>query len=276
MYGRSQAFRDACRPLGLSYVVIVPCSQMVTLAKGADPVRADEAAAAAVFESRSAGNGTKGPRYSDWALLATAGPEEFLLVRRADRDENQYTYYLCHAAAGRPATLGYLVSIAGYRWPAETSFKSGKDAFGWDQSQAVTWDAQNRHTLLTALAQIRAIALRAALNRTSADGPSVPAPEPVTVPDTGSDRVTDTDLRIHPGADIVPLVPGLPCPADLPPVRLSDTETARIDALTRAYAEGNLSRARLALHYRWSGWRRRHQARARWHHYSTRLAALTC
>lgn len=83
---------------------------------------------------RSAGNGAKGPRYAGWALLATAGPEEFLLIRRLDREENRYTFYLCRAAAGRPATLTYFVTIAGRHWPAGTSFKSGKDAFGWDQS----------------------------------------------------------------------------------------------------------------------------------------------
>jgi hypothetical protein len=32
--------------------------------------------------------------------------------------------------------------------------------------------------------------------------------------------------------------------------------------------------ARLTLHLRWSHWRRRHQARARWHHYRTRLALI--
>ena len=78
--------------------------------------------------------------------------------------------------------------------------------------------------------------------------------------------------RQHPGADTVPAVAGLPCPAGIPPVRLSDTETARIDALTRAYTGGLLSRDRLAFHFRWSHWRRRHQARARWSHYSARLA----
>ena len=49
------------RDLGKSYVVIIPRDYKVTLARGADPVRADEAAARAVFERRSAGNGTKGP-----------------------------------------------------------------------------------------------------------------------------------------------------------------------------------------------------------------------
>jgi SRSO17 transposase len=272
VYGRSGDFRAACRALLLSYVVIVPCDCRVTLAKGTDPVRAEKAARGAVFERRSAGNGTKGPRWGWWALLATADPEEFLLVRKLEREKNPYTYYLCHATPGRPATLGYFVAVASRRWPVETSFKSGKDGFGWDQSQVATWTAQNRHTLLTALAMIRIIFLRTFLASGNADGTPLPVPRPARVGDTAS---TSTDLRIHPGADTVPVIAGLPCPAGIPPVRLSDTETARIDALTRAYTGGLLSRDRLAFHFRWSHWRRRHQARARWSHYSTRLAPVT-
>ncbi|MGH7735209.1 MAG: IS701 family transposase, partial [Gemmatimonadales bacterium] len=135
VYGRSGAFRDACRKALLSYVVIIPCDYRVTLAKGTAPARAENAARDAVFERRSAGNGTKGPRWGWWALLATEDPEEFLLVRKLDREKNPYTYYLCHATPGRPATLKYFVTIASRRWPVETSFKSGKDGFGWDQSQ---------------------------------------------------------------------------------------------------------------------------------------------
>jgi SRSO17 transposase len=275
VYGRSKDFRDACRALGRSYVVIVPCDYKVTLARGADPVRADQALARAVFERRSAGNGMKGPRYADWALLATSDPEELLLVRRLDRGKNQYTYYLCHAAAGSPATLTYFVTIASRRWPVETTFRTGKDAFGWDQSQARTWDALHRHTLLTALAAIRAVALRNALTSGNVTGGPVPAAEPAPAPDTSGDRVSYADLQIHPGATVVPATGGLPCPVTVPPVPLSAAETTRITQLTREYAEGRLTRARLAFHYRWSAWRRRHQARARWHHYSTRLAALT-
>ena len=135
VYGRSGDFRAACRALFLSYVVIIPCDYRVTLARGTAPVRAAEAARGAVFERRSAGNGTKGPRYGWRALLATEDPEEFLLVRRLEREKNPYTYYLCRAAPGRPASLKYFVMIAARRWPVETSFKSGKDGFCWDQSQ---------------------------------------------------------------------------------------------------------------------------------------------
>ncbi len=52
VYGRSRDFRDACRALGLSCVVIIPCDYQVRLAKGADPIRADQAIARAVFERR--------------------------------------------------------------------------------------------------------------------------------------------------------------------------------------------------------------------------------
>jgi len=195
--------------------------------------------------------------------------------RKLDREKNQYTYYLCHAAPGRPATLSYFVTIAGRRWPVETSFKSGKDGFGWDQSQVATWTAQNRHTLLTALAMIRVIFLRSFLASGITDTEPPPVPGPAPADDTGDTVGTSLDLRIHPGTDTVPAVAGLPCPAGIPPVRLSDTEAARIDALTRAYTGGLLSRSRLAFHFRWSHWRRRHQARARWSHYSTRLAPAT-
>ena len=137
---------------------------MITFAKN-KVTRADQAIREAVFEQRSCGNGAKGPRYADWALLATQDPEELLLIRRLpDRDKNQYTFYLCHAAEGRPATLTYFLTIAGRRWPVETTFRTGKDAFGWDQCQALTWDALCRHTALTALAQLRAIAVQSSLS----------------------------------------------------------------------------------------------------------------
>jgi DDE superfamily endonuclease len=113
VYGRCGEFRDALRALSLAYVVIVPCSQVITLAKD-KAVRADQAIADAVFETRSCGNGEKGPRYADWALVATADPREFLLVRRLNaREKNQYTFYLCWAPDSRPATMTYFITSQG-------------------------------------------------------------------------------------------------------------------------------------------------------------------
>ncbi len=118
VYGRCGEFRAALRELGLAYVVIIPCGYRVTLAKNT-VIRADQAIARAVFERRPCGNGTKGPRYSDWALPATADPRQFLLIRRLDRDQNRYTFYLCWSPEGRPATMTYFITIAGRRWPVE-------------------------------------------------------------------------------------------------------------------------------------------------------------
>ena len=273
VYGRSGDFRAGLRALGLSYVAIVPCDTMITFAKN-KVTRADQAIREAVFEQRSCGNGAKGPRYADWALLATQDPEELLLIRRLpDREKNQYTFYLCHAAEGRPATLTYFLTIAGRRWPVETTFRTGKDAFGWDQSQALTWDALCRHTALTALAQLRAIAVQSSLS-----GAIVLPPAPESVPDSRRDpqppAVTAADLRFSTGDAPVPATAGQPCPPGIPPIALSPAEACLIERLSREWKACLITAARLAFELRWSAWRRRHQARARWHHYSTRLAAL--
>jgi hypothetical protein len=274
VYGRSGDFRAGLRALGLSYVVIIPCDTMITFARS-KVTRADQAIREAAFERRSAGNGSRGPRWADWALLGTQDPEEFLLIRRLpDRDKNQYTFYLCHAAEGRPATLTYFLSIASRRWPVETTFKTGKDAFGWDQAQALTWDALNRHTALTALAQLRAIAIQSSLSGAVTLPPArESAPASRCAPQQAA--VTDADLRFPTGDAPVPVTAGQPCPPRIPPIALSPAEACLIERLARDWKAGLITAARLAFELRWSTWRRRHQARARWHHYSTRLAALT-
>jgi hypothetical protein len=125
VYGRSGRFREACRALRVSCVVIVPCDHRVTTAAGT-VTRADALVNDAVFERRSCGNGTKGPRYSGRAMIATGREREFLLIRRLDREDNPYTFYLCWAPEDRPATMTYFITIAGRRWPVEVTFKTGK------------------------------------------------------------------------------------------------------------------------------------------------------
>ena len=100
MYGRSEDLRKACAKAGLAYVAIIPCDYQVTLPSGA-VIRADAAVKGAVFERRSCGTGTKGPRYSDWAMTATAIPGQYLLIRRLLSRPDQMTFYLCWAPEGR-------------------------------------------------------------------------------------------------------------------------------------------------------------------------------
>jgi SRSO17 transposase len=269
VYGRSEELRKKAAKAGLAYVAVIPRDYPVTTPAGTT-IRADEAVKDAIFERRSCGNGSKGPRYSDWALTGTGIPGQYLLIRRLICRPDQYTFYLCWAPPGRPATTTYFITIAGRRWPVEETFKTGKDVYGWDQSQARTWDGICRHTALSALAQLRAAAIRGALTG-SITLPAISRDSHGTATDDG--HVTDADLRIPLGDAPVPVRSGQPCPPGIAPVKLSIAETARLARLAAQYTAGLLTRARLAFALRWSARRRRHQATARWHHYNARLNA---
>ncbi len=273
VYGRSEKLRRACARAGLAYVAVIPCDYQITMPSGA-VIRADEAVKNALFERRSCGNGSKGPRYSDWAMTATGIPGQYLLIRRLISRPDQLTFYLCRAPQGRPATMTYFITIAGRRWPVEETFKTGKDVYGWDQCQARTFDGICRHTALAAVAQFRCLAIRGALRgeiqlpATAADGRR----DRSAMIDDGTIR--DTDLQIPLGDAPVPVRGGQPCPPGIAPIKLSVTETARLALLAAQYTARLISRARLAFALRWSARRRRHQAAARWHHYSLRLSAV--
>jgi len=272
VYGRSEKLRKACAIAGLAYVAIIPCDYQITMPSGA-VIQASQAVQDAMFERRSCGNGSKGPRYSDWAMTATAIPGQYLLIRRLISRPDQLTFYLCWAPPGQPATMTFFITVAGRRWPAEETFRTGKDVYGWDQCQARTFDGICRHTALAALAQLRCLAIRGVLRgeiqlqAIAADG----GRDRSAIMDDGN--ISDTDLQIPLGDAPVPVRGGQPCPSGIAPIKLSVAETARLARLAVQYTAGLISRARLAFALRWSARRRRHQAAARWHHYSLRLLA---
>ena len=283
VYGRSEPLRNEAAEHGLAYVGIIPCDYQIRLPSGA-AIRAEQAVPDAVFERRSAGNGSKGPRYSDWAMTATAVQGQYLLIRRLLSPPDSYTFYLCWAPPDRPATMTYFITIAGRRWPVETTVETGKDVFGWDQTQVRSRDGICRHTALAALAQLRAAAIR----NTITGSITLPAHTDTDTDDGTSDTstatggngdgngaVSDADLQIPLGDPPVPVRAGQPCPPELGPIKLSIAETTRLTGLAACHTKGLITRARLAFALRWSLRRRLHQARARWHHHSTRLQAVT-
>jgi hypothetical protein len=277
VYGRSTRLRDTCAELGLTGVFIVPTDHRITTPAGT-VMTAAQAAEHAVFERRPCGMGSKGPRYFDWALLATASPNEVLLIRRLISRPDQLAFFRCQVPGPARARLPYLAGIAGRRWPVEETFKTGKDVLGWDQSQVRTYTAVNRHTTLTALAQLRYVCARA-LHPAARDhddrrdgdhddqgGPPAPDPGPRPVV-----RPAPVDTGIPPGDSPVPVTADQPRPADLGHIKLSVAEHRRLHHLARAKAAGLLTAAAEAFHLHWSRLRRRHQAVARWHHYRRRL-----
>ena len=124
VYGRSGELRRFCESRGLAYVAVIPRDFRVTLPSGT-VIKAEDAAGHAVFEQRSCGNGAKGPRLADWALTATASPRHVLLIRRLIARPDDPAFYLCWSPEGTPATMTYFITIAGRRWPAELTFKTG-------------------------------------------------------------------------------------------------------------------------------------------------------
>ena len=148
---------------------------------------------------------------------------------------------------------------------------------GWDQCQACTWDAICRHTALSALAQLRGIAIRNALCGAIQPGTALPdaagLADSTGLPGSHAGGITDADLQIPLGDAPVPARAGQPRPPRIGLIRLSVAETARLTRLAAGHTAGLISRARLAFALRWSARRRRHQAIARWHHHSARLLA---
>ena len=143
---------------------------------------------------------------------------------------------------------------------------------GWDQSRARRLRGPYpRHTALAALAQLRAAAIRGAL-----DG-SITLPPPGPRRATAATAATAASATLSWGFPLgdapVPDRGGQPCPAGIAPIKLSIAETIRLTVLARQHAAGLITRARLAFALRWFARRRLHQAAARWHHYSARLLA---
>jgi hypothetical protein len=85
--------------------------------------------------------------------------------------------------------------------------------------------------------------------------------------------ITSVGLRIPQATRPFPPAAGSPARPRIAAIKLTLAETARLSRPARQHATGLITRTRLAFHLRWSAWRRRHQGRARRHHFSTRLLA---
>ncbi len=85
MYGQNPELREWLEERQIGYVMVVPCSEMITVAAGRK--RADMLAALVpdqAWQRLSCADGSKGPRVHDWALIGTASDHR-LLVRRSAR-----------------------------------------------------------------------------------------------------------------------------------------------------------------------------------------------
>jgi SRSO17 transposase len=163
-YGRDPGLRRFCRDQRLPFVMAVPVDLPLTTAPAAKAqvkaagdligrVRLDS------WQQRSAGAGTKGQRWYDWALVAVSvkgepaapGFVHHLLMRRNTADHTDIELFLVHAPTDTP--LSDMVTAAGLRWKIEENNEHGKDLLGLDQYQVRKWTPLFRHVTACMLAQ---------------------------------------------------------------------------------------------------------------------------
>lgn len=175
-YGGDRHLRRDLQTAGVGYVLAVAKSHRVTARPDQGPVRADRLTAALptrAWNRISAGPGSKGERYYDWAWITITPPDDeagghhWLLIRRRISD-GELAFYRCWSP--HPVPLRALVTVAGTRWNVETCFQTGK-RIGLDEPQVRRWDSWYRHTTLVMLAHavLTVIAVRERGNHTSHD-----------------------------------------------------------------------------------------------------------
>lgn len=155
VYGADPGLRTTLEARGVGYVLAVACSHRVHTRTG--PTRADTVAVNLprhAWQRLSAGQGSKGPRFYDWARISiNAGGEpaetRWLLLRR-NNATGELAYYRCYSP--RPVPTTTLVAVAGRRWTVEESFQASKGLTGLDQHQLRRWVSWRRWTILAMLA----------------------------------------------------------------------------------------------------------------------------
>jgi SRSO17 transposase len=127
VYGDNGGFRAGAAALGLGYVLAVSCTHRIpAFPGGRRKLRAGHIAAALparCWHRVSAGTGSKGPRWYDWAWASAHQPGHSLLIRRGSAGE--LAFYRCWSPA--PVPLATLVRVAGLRWAVEESFQASKE-----------------------------------------------------------------------------------------------------------------------------------------------------
>lgn len=154
-----------------NYVLGVPCTHAIWTQGRQEEVQTLVAQLPAQAWGRlSAGEGSPGPRWYDWACLAlpyeaAPGRAHWLLVRRSLSDPTDLAYYRVYGPAD--TSIAQMVRVAGTRWTVEEGFEQTKGEVGLDQYEVRRYDAWYRHITLALLAHAYLVSTRATA---SADG----------------------------------------------------------------------------------------------------------
>jgi SRSO17 transposase len=140
-----------------------------------------------VWRRLSSGDGTKGPRWHDWAYLELAdlnGSEysddlagewtRGLLIRRNIAD-GSLAFFSTWCPKG--TSIQKLVLVEGHRWAIEDSFETTKNELGLDHNETRSWNGWYRHVSLVMLAFAVMAVLRSRANAAPKKTRSRPRPK---------------------------------------------------------------------------------------------------
>lgn len=192
VYGGNLDLRTWLEKHGYSYVLAVACDEPVGIQTASGRKRMTVAEALAfhtdTWQRLSMSDGTKGPRWFDWAVMPMLhGWEDdgrhFLLVRRCLDNPNEKAYYFVFAPLG--TTLAEMVQAIGARWGIEECFEITKD-MGLADYEVRSFIAWYRHITLVMLVEACLAGICAAA---SASSPKLAIAEgtcpllPLTIPE---------------------------------------------------------------------------------------------
>jgi SRSO17 transposase len=170
-YGDNGPLRAFLEEQQVSYVLAVSCDHVITTPAGRR--RADALAdklPKRAWQRISCGDGAKGHRWYDWALVAMSRPEISLLIRQHASRPSELAFYLCHTPQAVPLTR--LVRVAGTRWAVEECFQAAKNEAALDHYQVRLYKACYRYVTLAMLALAWLAVTRAALTDDNGELPT--------------------------------------------------------------------------------------------------------
>lgn len=240
VYGGNFDLRNWLEAHQYHYVMAVACTEPVPFQTGEGRARV-EAALVEMFipdqiqwSRHSMSEGTKGPRFFDWAVVPLLHRWEddgchFLLIRRSIIDPSEKRYYFVFAPPFTP--LSVMVEAIGCRWRIEEDFENTKD-MGLDHYEVRSFIGWYRHITLVMLAAAYLAGIVA------------------------TEQSQMLSVVLPPVSSAFPLLP------------LTVPEVCHLLGRLIWPTPRNVKRA---LH--WSRWRRCHQNRARYFHAKCRLEA---
>jgi SRSO17 transposase len=169
VYGNDPTLRNKLRERGIGFVLAVARDHRVHTHAGVR--RAIDLAVTVphtMWQTRSAGPGSKGHRWYAWALVDVddAEPGEHRLLIRRNLRTGELAFYRCWSPDEVP--LAALVRVAGMRWRIEENIQAGKGLAALDEHQVRRWTSWQRWTILAMLAHAFLAVLSAAERTTHA------------------------------------------------------------------------------------------------------------